>query len=247
MISDPFSGSSKDYFTYRPFYPRELFRYLAGACRRRESAWDVATGNGQAATGLAGFFKQVHATDASSKQIKHTQPFQNVEYAVAREQYPILKKSSIDLVCVAQAIHNLELEVLYTEVLRVLRKYGVFVCLSYRFPRVNPEVDHLLRDYQVNLLAHYSDIKRRQLEQDFRSLSFPLKERVTPRFEIKLEWDFEHFLGYLKTWSSYQKFLKQFGQDPLEERVDTLMVAWNRLGSLKNVIFPVVMKMGIHS
>ena len=247
MSPDPFSGSSKAYSTYRPFYPDKLFRYLAGTCRRRETAWDVATGNGQAAIGFARYFRQVHATDASTKQIQSAVPFPNVEYALAWEQYPKLKKRSLDLVCVAQAIHDLDVEVLYSEVLRVLRKDGIFVCWSYLLPRVNPQVDQLVRDFQSGVLGSYCYMKRRQLEQDFRSLSFPLKESVTPRFEIKVEWDFEHFLGYLKTWSSYRKCLVQLERDPLEERVASLLAAWNGQASAHSVVFPLVMKMGIHS
>ena len=52
-FKDHFSGHASAYARYRPDYPSELFDYLATLTPRREVALDCATGNGQAALGLA--------------------------------------------------------------------------------------------------------------------------------------------------------------------------------------------------
>ena len=70
QVHDSYSEAGSLYRDFRPAYPEKLFRYLAGSCRRKEKAWDVATGNGQAAQGLAKYFKLVHATDPSPSQLK---------------------------------------------------------------------------------------------------------------------------------------------------------------------------------
>ena len=41
------------YVQSRPQYPGELFAYIASLTVKRKLAWDCATGNGQAALGLA--------------------------------------------------------------------------------------------------------------------------------------------------------------------------------------------------
>ena len=84
QVHDSYSEAGTLYRDFRPAYPEKLFRYLAGSCRRKEKAWDVATGNGQAAQGLAKYFKLVHATDPSPSQLKQ---------AISRERPRFLSKA----------------------------------------------------------------------------------------------------------------------------------------------------------
>jgi hypothetical protein len=68
-FKDYFSGYADEYTRYRPTYPAKLFNWLAQRAPAHALAWDCATGNGQAALGLAAQFDAVIATDASSAQI----------------------------------------------------------------------------------------------------------------------------------------------------------------------------------
>ena len=68
-FKDHFSGHADLYRRYRPVWPAEVFTWLASLVTRRERAWDVGTGNGQAAHGLAAHFAEVVASDASASQI----------------------------------------------------------------------------------------------------------------------------------------------------------------------------------
>ena len=67
---DHFSRVSEGYAKHRPRYPAALFDWLAATVETRELAWDCATGNGQAAVGLADSFTRVVATDASADQLR---------------------------------------------------------------------------------------------------------------------------------------------------------------------------------
>ena len=87
QVHDSYSEAGSLYRDFRPAYPEKLFRYLAGSCRRKEKAWDVATGNGQAAQGLAKYFKLVHATDPSPSQLKQAISRENIEYRTAAENH----------------------------------------------------------------------------------------------------------------------------------------------------------------
>ena len=66
---DHFSKQSRDYARYRPVYPAKLYDYLASLTPGHDRAWDVGTGNGQAAIGLAQHFRSIIATDLSEQQI----------------------------------------------------------------------------------------------------------------------------------------------------------------------------------
>ena len=70
-FQDLFSGQSNEYRQFRPRYPIALFQYLSSLTPGHDLAWDVGTGNGQAALDLAKFYKQVVATDASKAQIEN--------------------------------------------------------------------------------------------------------------------------------------------------------------------------------
>src|SRR4051812_41340571 len=118
-FKDYFSKQSVDYAKYRPRYPLLLFEYLAGVAPDKERAWDCATGNGQAAVGLARVFKQVIATDASQSQLDSAAEHEHVEYRIAKAEQTDIETSSVDLVTVAQALHWLNLEEFYREAKRV--------------------------------------------------------------------------------------------------------------------------------
>jgi len=83
-FKDHFSSASGRYAAYRPDYPAALFAWLADQCVERDTAWDCATGSGQAALGLAPHFSRVIATDASAEQIRHAEIHPAIAYRVAR-------------------------------------------------------------------------------------------------------------------------------------------------------------------
>jgi methylase of polypeptide subunit release factors len=81
-----FTEIAESYSESRPGYPSELFAWLASVVPSRDVAWDTATGNGQAALGLAEHFDRVIATDRCEAQILHAKPHSHVEYRVAQAE-----------------------------------------------------------------------------------------------------------------------------------------------------------------
>src|SRR3954463_11009233 len=102
---DHFSDASRAYAAARPTYPEALSAFIASVAPARERAWDCATGNGQAARGLAAHFAEVIATDASAAQIAAATPHARVRFEVAPAECTPLPAKSFDAVCVAQALH----------------------------------------------------------------------------------------------------------------------------------------------
>ena len=123
-FEDHFSSQTIDYATYRPHYPPELYAYLASLVSQHRLAWDVATGNGQAALGLAEHFERVVATDASSEQIAHAFAHERVDYRVQPAEEPDLEAHSVDLVTVATGVHWFDFDRFYAAVRRAAAPNG---------------------------------------------------------------------------------------------------------------------------
>ena len=83
------------------------------------------------------------------------------------------------------------------------------------------------------------------LELNFRTLEFPLRESVTPRFEIKTEWSLEHFMGFLGSMSATRKWRQQKQEDPLLNIEEKLIALWGGFEKTRSVVFQLVMKMGV--
>src|SRR5205085_8056471 len=129
----------------RPTYPDELFRLLAGWAPAVDRVWDCATGNGQAAIGLARHFRQVEATDASAEQIANAVPTDRVTYSVQPAERTSFPDASFDAVSVAQALHWFDFDRFNAEVRRVLRPRGVILVTSYGWSHVSPGFDAELK------------------------------------------------------------------------------------------------------
>jgi 2-polyprenyl-3-methyl-5-hydroxy-6-metoxy-1,4-benzoquinol methylase len=105
MAKDLFSKQSDLYARYRPTYPKELYEYILSFVKEKNTAWDCATGNGQAAVVLADHFKKVIATDISAAQIEKAIKKDNIEYSVCPAESTPFEENTFDLVTVAQAYH----------------------------------------------------------------------------------------------------------------------------------------------
>ncbi|KAK8587680.1 hypothetical protein V6N13_086661 [Hibiscus sabdariffa] len=62
------------YLGARPTYPSHWYSMLAARTPRHSLAWDVGTGNGQAAIGVAEHYDEVIGTDVSEAQLQHAIP-----------------------------------------------------------------------------------------------------------------------------------------------------------------------------
>ena len=57
-------------------------------------------------------------------------------------------------------------------------------------------------------------------------------------------WNLDHLLGYLRTWSSTERFIAAKGADPLEQINDDLRSAWGESEQPRTVTWPVIMRIG---
>jgi ubiquinone/menaquinone biosynthesis C-methylase UbiE len=226
-FKDHFSGVAGRYAEFRPDYPRALFEWIARVAAARERVWDCATGNGQAAVLLKEFFAEVIATDASAEQIANARRMEGIRYAVASAEASGLENASADMVTVAQAAHWFDLPRFYGEAKRVLKPGGLVALWCHGTFRLgDATIDELLQHFYSEVVGPFWPPERRFIEEDYRTLHFPLQEIPAPIFHMEGEFTLERLTGYLRTWSATQRFIKARGFDPVEELERKLERHW---------------------
>jgi SAM-dependent methyltransferase len=243
-FKDHFSKQAADYAKFRPRYPQKLFDYLGSIAPSRQLAWDCGTGNGQAAVGLASVFDRVSATDASNKQIANSESHKRVEYRVATAENSGLGSGTVDLIMVAQALHWFDLDRFYAEARRVLKPDAVFAASAYNLLHINPAIDEIVNRYYDEVVGPFWPPERRLVER-FCDLPFPLHQIDPPKFEMIAQWNLDHLLGYLRTWSSTQRFIAARGTDPLQEISHQLRNAWGPAGQMRKTVLPLNLRLGM--
>lgn len=242
-FSDLFSNQATQYAAFRPGYPDALFQYLASVCPQTTLAGDCATGNGQAAMGLAEYFDCVIASDASRPQIAQARPRAQVHYVVAAAESLPLRDASVDLLIIAQALHWLDRRRFFAEVSRVLNPRGRFAAWCYGLARIDNAVDAVVRRLYSDILGAYWPPERRFIESGYAEFRWPFPLQDTPTFFMSARWTREQLLGYLSSWSAVQRFRQRHGEDPLELIRQQLQCAWPD-AEPRNVQWPLSLKLG---
>ena len=240
---DHFSQQSAGYFRYRPHYPDGLFAYLATVTAARDSAWDCATGNGQAALGVAKHFQTVVASDASAAQINHGPTHPAVRYVVMTAEQPGIATGAVDLITVAQALHWFDIESFFPEAERVLKPGGVIATWCYRLLRVSAQVDSVVRELYDTLLGPYWPAERRLVDEGYASLPFPFAPLPTRPWQMTAVWTCQDLMGYLRTWSAVQRYQRAEGHDAVALVSKDLERAWGA-ETRREVRWPISSRVG---
>jgi SAM-dependent methyltransferase len=243
-FKDHFSSQSAAYTRYRPTYPPELFAWLAGLTRRHELAWDCGCGSGQAAIGLAPYYQTVVATDPSPQQIENAVPHERVRYAMAPAEDSGLDPASIDLVVAAQALHWFDFDRFYAEVRRVAVSGGVVAAISYGEVRVEGEPDRVVSHFYHDLIGSYWPPERHYVDEHYSTIPFPFARIATPPFAMETEWELEHLVGYLGTWSAVKEYERKLGVDPLALIAEELSAAWGDPRQVRRISWPLALLVG---
>lgn len=230
-----FNKQSGAYAKFRPRYPDSLFKFLSENCDGHNLAWDCATGNGQAACGVAGYFDKVVATDISEEQIKHAFQNEKIEYKICKAENSKFPDRSVDLITIAQALHWFDFDIFYGEVNRILKPQGIIAAWAYSSSRISPEIDKITDYYDKKFLWEYWSTKNHYVFDKYNSIPFPFKKIECPSFKLECVWDYHEFSGYLSSWSAVEKFKQVNNADPFAEIEQSLKQAWGDLSKAKSI------------
>lgn len=242
-MKDNFSKQAHLYSRFRPDYPQQLYDFLLDYLSDKKTAWDCGTGNGQVATKLSSYFEKVFATDASFGQIENATKKENIFYSIQKAEHTSFIKNQFDLITVAQAIHWFDFEKFYKEVNRTLKPRGIIAVFGYNLFKISKEIDEIIDHFYKNIIGPYWDKERKYVDENYSTIPFPFEEIRSPKFYNKHDWEFEHLIGYLNTWSSVQHFITRNQTNPVDQIIAPLKAAWGR-ELRKEISFPVFMRVG---
>jgi len=239
---DHFSENADLYARARPTYPDALFAFIAGESPARERAWDCATGNGQAALGLARHFAHVEATDASAEQVGNAIAAPGVRYSVQPAEKTDFPGASFDAVCVAQALHWFDLERFYAEAKRVMKPGAVIAAWGYTRHHVTPEIDAAFEEHFLAPLKPYWPPQNAKLWAGYRDEAFPFQPIEAPGFTIDRQWTLAQLIDYAGTWSATRRYL-EVSPDFLERAHAAMEPVWGK-GERRVVCLPLSLRCG---
>jgi len=242
MSKDRFSSQSRSYAAFRPGYPQTLYDFIMKHVKGNQAAWDCACGNGQVAQDLAGRFEKVYATDISENQVANAIKKHNIIYSIAPAEKTSFPGKQFDLVTVGQALHWLDRPAFFNEVRRVSKPGGVVVTWGYSLLSVNKDIDPIVNHFYTEIIGPYWDKERKLVDEQYKTVEFPFERIEVPPFEFSFEWTCDEFLGYVSTWSSVVKYIKQNNEDPTKIIESQIRQRWQNQ-SLK-VSFPLFVLMG---
>jgi len=244
MAKDLFSKQSDLYARYRPTYPKELYDYILSFVKEKNTAWDCATGNGQAAVVLSEYFKKVIATDISVSQIEKATSKENIEYLVCSAESTPFEENTFDLVTVAQAYHWIKWNEFKKEATRICKPGAIIaVWMYYNHKTGDDKVDKAVKNFYENVTKPYWDYERKHVEDLYATVEFDYELLPVKDFETVLNWQREDLLGYISSWSAVQKYIKTNGNSPIPIIEEEIKKLWTE-GEVKKVLFPIYLKLG---
>ncbi|KAI4378823.1 hypothetical protein MLD38_016252 [Melastoma candidum] len=253
-----FDKQAGTYLEARPTYPSEWYSMFASLTPQHSLAWDVGTGNGQAAIGVAEHYQQVIATDISEAQLSYAMPHPRVRYVhtpttMTDDEMVVLLggEGSVDLITVATAAHWFDLPKFYALAKRVLRKPGgVIAVWGYNRMEVNPEFEKVEARLHKAVTEFWHPDSRRLIMEGYRTIPFPFesiglgKEGEPLQLSIPKELSFQGLLKVAESSSIITK-AKEDGLKLLsEEVVAELEAAWGGRDVVRTVNYKAFMLVG---
>jgi ubiquinone/menaquinone biosynthesis C-methylase UbiE len=242
-VKDLFSTQAELYAKYRPVYPSQLYDFILKFVRRKESALDCATGNGQVARSLAPYVRTVSAIDISANQLSQAIRSDNIVYSVSRAEETPFDDNSFDLITVAQAYHWFDGKRFCGEAQRVARHGAVVAIWAYDLAYSNSPIDALVRHWNYDILAPYWEPERKHVYTHYKDMPFEFDRISAPGFEIHTDWEYEELIGHLKTWSALQTMVRREGDGAFQEIVGEIRALWGSEGK-KRFVLPLVLHLG---
>ncbi|CAH1798705.1 unnamed protein product [Owenia fusiformis] len=249
------ASHARIYAQHRPSYPSSVLETVLKFCREKphfvqDLAIDVGCGSGQFTQTLAPHFKAVIGTDVSKAQILNAQNTikeNSITFEVhAGEDLSFQADSSVDLLTCAQAFHWLDAKIFYREALRILKPNGVLALIGYGNAILNRDAAMVPHEQFYNGALHdYWDPQRKYIEEKYKNVDLPFPYIRVDTLCIERHWTVSEYVGYVRTWSAYQNYMKDHpGSQVLEDLQKKLEVIYADTDSALEATWPIFILMG---
>ena len=105
--------------------------------------------------------------------------------------------------------------------------------MCYAVCSVNETVDAVVEALYADVLDAFWPPERALVETGYETLSLPGTEVEFPALSLKVSWNVDSMLGYLRTWSASKRYQKASDDDPVSIVAPMLREAW---GDGENVV-----------
>jgi SAM-dependent methyltransferase len=199
-----FGPAAEEFQRYRPDYPLELYdRILARVPQQsRERAMDLGAGTGMVARNLIPHFHEVIAVEPDAQmaaKIAELCPQAVIRIVSAEEcEQP---RGTVDLITIANALHWMNAERVFANVIRWLRPEGVLAVFDRPLPKAGPKIDAVTKEEFRGPWRSYRDPRLNRAD------TYREQLRATPGLSILEESKIPHFVPmsaqeYAGFWSS---------------------------------------------
>ena len=225
-----FANVANQYASFRPTYDPELLRTLVALTGHQHIpapivALDIAAGSGQATMHLAEYAQTVFASDLALNQITSMPSHPRIHRYVARAEASGLPDHSIDLITVAQSMHWFDVDAFHREVYRILKPNGIIAVWSYALLSGPPALTDVIQQLYRHT-APWWPADRAHVDNHYANLAFPYQRLDFTPPPMIMHYTLDQLLGYLRTWSGVQRYVKDQGQDPVSLFHDKFVTAW---------------------
>ena len=214
------------YSKYRPTYPKAVISAITNYITRCGGslglAVDVACGSGQSTFHLKDTFKRIIGVDISKAQIEEANSkckaknIDNIEFRVGNGTELPFVGESVDVVTIAQALHWLDVDRFFSECKRVLKNKGCLAVYGYgNVQVVNQQCNALVSNFYRNSLQGCWHEARHHIDNEYRTIELPFSNTQRIDMTMPYETSLEAFIGYLSTWSGYQKYCEDHPDNTL--------------------------------
>jgi len=223
-----FATVASQYAAFRPTYPTALIQDIVSLAGGSSiTALDVAAGNGQATIPLAAACRHVYASDLAVTQIAALPATANISPYVSRAEQTCLPDASVDLVCVAQAMHWFDVAAFHHEVRRIGKPGGVIAVWTYALLRAAPPLTAIIDDLYAQTAAYWP-ADRVHVDNHYATLPFPYERIPYTAPAMTAAFSQERLCGYLRTWSGVQRYINAGHPDPVAARAEAVAAAWGQ-------------------
>lgn len=244
VANDYFSTQAKIYSVFRPRYPESLFDFYETLVPDQLYALDLGCGNGQLLVHLKSRFSKVVAIDSSRSQLSQARPSKNILYLQADSARLPVQSGNISLALAAQSVHWFDFALFFSEIERVLKIGGIFSMIGYGLPKIDSEIDRVIYRFYSKELEGFWPPERKHIDSEYRNIHFNYRDIPCPVKEISTEWQFDDLVGFLKSWSAVNLFIKNTGNDPVIKIQSDLSAAWGNTGIKKTIRWPLFVRSG---